>query len=80
MNQKKSSDKLASTAAKILQDSNASAIQQKLAGSVLSQASSNKQTGKEMEQIASKVLESEKYNDTTKSLAGSVLGQSNKER
>jgi hypothetical protein len=78
-NKKTSSQKALSEAAKILQDKNSSGIQKKLAGSVLSQADPNKQTGAEMETIASQVLQSTKYSDDTKSLAGSVLSQSNKE-
>ena len=78
-NKKASSQKESSKAAKILQDKNASEIQKKLAGSVLSQTDPDKQTGVEMETIASKVLQSNKYSDDTKSLAGSVLSQSNKE-
>ncbi len=80
MNKKESSKNLASEAAKILNDPNASQIQQKLAGSVLSQSGTDKQTGAVMEDIAARVLASDKYNDTTKSLAGSILSQSNKER
>lgn len=78
-NSKKSSQESLSQAAKILQDKNSSGIQKKLAGSVLSQANPDKQTGLEMETIASQVLQSTKYSDDTKSLAGSVLSQSNKE-
>lgn len=79
-NIKKSSKKLSSNAASILNDSNASSIQKKLAGSVLSQARTSNQTSGDMESIASNVLKSDKYNDKTKSLAASVLSQSNKER
>jgi hypothetical protein len=80
VNSKTSSENIASEAAKVLRQENASAIQRQLAGSVLSQASTGKQTGSQMEDIASKVLQSEKYSDLTKSLAGSVLSQSNKGR
>lgn len=79
-NKKKTSDNLASKAAKILSDKNSSATAKKLAGSALSQSNSDKQTGSELEDFASKVLKSPKYNDDTKSLAGSVLSQSNKSR
>lgn len=79
-NKKKSSKKMASNAASVLKDTNASKIQKTLAGSVLSQASTSNQTGSEMETVASKVLQSDKYNDETKSLAASVLSQSNKKR
>ncbi len=80
MNKKQSSQQMASTASKVLRDKNSSAIQKELAGSVLSQSSSNKQTGAQMETTASKILTSNKYNDLTKGLAGSVLSQANKER
>lgn len=71
---------MATKAAEILNDSNASKIQHRLAGSVLSQSQSSKQTSSKMEDIAAIVLASTKYNETTKSLAGSVLSQSTKER
>lgn len=80
MNNKRSSSKLASDAAKILNDKNASKIQRSLAGGVLSQRDPGKQTGAIMEDKASRVLQSEKYSDTTKSLAASLLSQSNKNR
>lgn len=80
MNTKKTSKSVASLAAQILQDSNASAIQKRLAGSALAQSSSAKQTGSEMETVASNVLRSDKYNSTTKEMAATVLSQSNKER
>lgn len=80
MNNKRSSSKLASDAAKILNDKNASKIQRSLAGGVLSQRDPSKQTGAAMEDKASRVLQSEKYSDTTKSLDASLLSQSNKKR
>ena len=80
MNQKKTSHNMASEAANILSSSKSSEIQQKLAGSVLSQVNSGYQTGAKMENIASKVLSSSKYNGTTKALAGCVLSQANKKR
>ncbi|EFO36214.1 conserved hypothetical protein [Vibrio parahaemolyticus Peru-466] len=46
----------------------------------MAQASSSKQTGKDMETKASKVLQSNKYSDDTKEFAASVLAQSNKKR
>lgn len=76
MNNKTSSQKMASMAAKILNDDTASRIQRSLAASVVAQASSGKQTGAEMENVASRVLKSTKYSDETKSLAASVLSQS----
>ena len=80
MNTKRSSSKLASDAAKILNDKNSSKIQRSLAGGVLSQRDPGKQTGAVMEDKPSRVLQSEKYSDTTKSLAASLLSQSNKNR
>lgn len=80
MNYKSTTNKMATSAAKILNNSHSSNIQRKLAGSVLSQANTEKQSGSYMEDLASKVLSSQKYNQTTKSLAGSVVSQSNKER
>ena len=80
MNNKRSSSKLASDAAKILNNQNAPKIQRSLAGGVLSQRDPGKQTGAAMENKASRVLQSEKYSDTTKRLAASLLSQSNKKR
>lgn len=79
-NVKQSSGKVAALASKTLQDNSASDIAKQLAGSVLAQAHTNKQTGAEMEDVASRVLRSEKYNEDTKTLAASVLSQSNKKR
>ena len=79
-NKKKTSRKVASLAAGVLQDKNASEIAKTLAGSVLAQVDSSKQTGSDLEDLASKALSSPKYSETTKSLAASVLSQSNKER
>lgn len=79
-NPKQTSDDVASRAARILQDANASQIQRSLAGSALAQNGTSKQTGAEMEEIASKALSSDKYNATTKELAASVLSQSNRDR
>ncbi|MCL1039468.1 hypothetical protein L2750_20355 [Shewanella submarina] len=79
-NTKKTSPKVASHAAKTLQDPAASKTAKKLAASALSQSSSDKQTGSEMEEFAAKVLKSEKYSDGTKTLAASVVSQSNKKR
>ena len=80
MNKKTSSDEMASKAAKILTDPSSSDIARRLAGSVLSQASTGNQTGAEMEDVASRVLKSDKYSDETQSLAASVLSQANKAR
>ena len=79
-NKKKTSDKIASLAAKTLQDKKTSRIAKELAGSALSQKIKKNQTGSEMEDKAAKVLKSNKYSDDTKKLAGSVLAQSNKKR
>lgn len=79
-NNKQSSAKLASQAAKALQNDNTSAIGKKLAASVLSQAAKGKETGKEMEAVASKVLNNDRYSDQNKSFAGSIVSQANKDR
>lgn len=79
-NTKKTSASVASQAALILKDPNASAIEKSLAGSALSQSSTNNQTGAHMEDIASQVLASPNYSEKTKTLAGSVLAQANKKR
>ena len=71
---------MARKASKILRNDNSSAIQKRLAASLVSQSNSRKQTGNAMETTASKVLKSDKYNSDTKSLAASVLSQSNKLR
>ena len=79
-NTKQSSTKLASAAAKALQDDKTSAIGKQLATSVSSQETKGKETGKDMEAIASKVLNSEHYSEQNKSFAGSLVSQSNKSR
>lgn len=79
-NTKKTSPKVASQAASVLGDPNASATAKSLAASALSQSGNGKQTGAAMEDKASKVLQSAKYSDATKTLAGTVLSQSNKLR
>lgn len=79
-NKKQTSKKMASKAAKILNDDGVSKIQKTLAASVLSQTSTSKETGKDMETTASKVLKSDKYNEETKGLAASLLSQSDKNR
>jgi len=79
-NSKRTSQKVASLAAKTLNDDSASKTAKKLAASVLSQCDPKKQTGAEVEDLASKVLDSNKYNATSKTLAGSALSQSNEER
>lgn len=79
-NIKTTSDKIASTASKVLTNPNSSNIAKKLAGSALSQKTKSHETGEEMETIASNVLKSDKYSETTKELAASILSQSNKNR
>jgi len=79
-NAKQSSPKVAHLAGQTLADPHASATAKALAGSVVAQAHTGKQTGKEMETKASQVLQSSKYSEETKALAGSVLSQSNKDR
>ena len=79
-NTKKTSKKVASLAAKTLNDPNASGIQKSLAGAALSQFGTGKQTGAEMEEKAARVLQSDKYATDTLALAGSVTSQANKKR
>ncbi|HAS6492330.1 TPA: hypothetical protein GRR58_07035 [Vibrio parahaemolyticus] len=80
MNTKQTTKQVASLAAATLQNPSASKTAKSLAGSVLAQSSSQKQTGGDLEEKASKVLRSSKYSEGTKSLAGSVLSQSNRKR
>jgi len=79
-NHKQSSPKIAQLASDTLRDPNSSATAKSLAGSVIAQSSTGKQTGAGMEDLASKVLLSTKYSDDTRSLSGSVLAQASKER
>jgi hypothetical protein len=79
-NKKKSTPKISHLASSILRNPSSSEISKSLAGSVLSQTDSTKQTGGKLEDLASKVLNSNKYSEDTKSLAGSVLSQSEKVR
>ncbi len=79
-NKKESSDEVTKLAVATLRNEHASETAKSLAGSVLSQSSSGKQTGADMEDLASRVLQSDKYSEDTKTLAGSVLSQSNKNR
>lgn len=71
---------MSSNASAVLRSNESSQIQKSFAASVLSQSSSNKVTGKDMETKVSKVLNSNKYSDVTKSLAASLLSQSDKRR
>lgn len=79
-NTKQSSTSVTHIAAQILKDPNASAIQKRLAGSVLSQSYTQKETGADMEAIASQALRNPNSSDITKTLAGSVVSQANKKR
>jgi hypothetical protein len=79
-NTKQTSSQVATLAAEVLQDAQASEIAKRLAGSALSQSGNGRQSGAELEDLASRVLRSERYSDVTKELAASVLSQSNKER
>jgi hypothetical protein len=79
-NLKRTSSKVTQIVTKVLNDDKSSKIQKSLAGSLLSQTNTLKETGKIMEEKASIVLKSSKFNNTTKSLAGSIISQSNKKR
>lgn len=79
-NKKSSAPKISQLASSILRNPSSSETAKSLAGSVLSQVDSSKQTGEKLEDLASKVLNSNKYSEDTKSLAGSVLSQSEKGR
>ncbi|HFR4115135.1 TPA: hypothetical protein ACQ31I_002822 [Yersinia enterocolitica] len=79
-NTKKTSASVASLAAQILKDPNASAIEKSLAGSALSQTNTDNQTGAHMEDVAAQVLAEPKSSKLAKTLAGSVLAQANKQR
>lgn len=71
----KSSPSVASTAGKVLQDPNASALQKSLAASVIAQSRTGKETSPEMATKAAEALQDGRVNDTTLTLAGSVLSQ-----
>lgn len=79
-NSKRTSDSVASTAARVLQSPSSPAIQKSLAASALSQAVSGRETGAEMETKAAKALDNPRSAATTKKLAASVVAQSNKKR
>ena len=79
MNQKVSSEKMTHLAAEILRDPNATHVEKSLAGSVLSQADPEKQTGDHLETVAAEVLRhSDQFSSSAVSLAGSVLAQGKK--
>lgn len=75
-NRKKSSKQKASLASKVMRDPKASKIEKSFAASVLSQASSDKETGEKMETRAAKALQSENSSEILKKLAGSLVSQS----
>lgn len=79
-NSNRSGSSTTSLAARTLTSKSASGVQKSLAASVLSQASTNRVTGKAMEGIASSALRSAKASPTTQKLAGSVVSQSSKKR
>lgn len=79
-NSKKSSKVVTHLAAQILKDPQAKKIDKSLAGSVLAQANTAKETGKSMEAKAAAALREGKSDSVTKTLAGSVVAQSNKAR
>ncbi|WP_277977967.1 hypothetical protein [Pantoea endophytica] len=79
-NTKQSSKSVTHIAAQTLKDPNASAIQKSLAGSVLSQSHTQKETGADMEAKVSQALKNPNSSDVTKTLAGSVVSQANKNR
>jgi len=79
-NHKQTGEDIATLASKVLLDPNASVVGKKLAGSALSQSSTDKQTGAEMEELASKILKDGTDSSSVLSLAASVLAQANKER
>ncbi|MCS3833443.1 hypothetical protein HNP10_002204 [Aeromonas veronii] len=80
VNKKQTSPSVASQAAQVLKDPNASKIQKSLAGSALAQASTGKQPSPAMEAKAGAALQSDKYSDKTKTFAGSIVAQSEKNR
>lgn len=79
-NKKQSSRQVFRLAATTLADRKASRTAKSLAGSVLAQANTDKQTGAVLENQASRVLQSPKYSEATETLAGSVLSQADKGR
>lgn len=79
-NHKQTSEEIATLASAVLRDPLSKELGKKLAGSALSQSSTDKQTGAEMEELASKILSDRTHSATERSLAASVLAQANKER
>lgn len=79
-NAKQTSARVASLAAKTLQDESASALQRSLAGSALRQAGAPAETGAKTEAKAGKALDNPNSSDVTLTLAGSVTAQSRRSR
>ena len=77
-NNKITSNKVASLAAQVLNDKQASQVSKQLAGSALSQKNKGNETSEKIEKIASKILDNPSSSALSKQLAGSVLAQSNK--
>ena len=77
---KKTSIKVASTAAKTLRSNTASKRQKTLAASILAQSKTNKVTSERVERIASNALKSKSSAALTKELAGSAVSQSTVKR
>ena len=73
---KKTSPRIASTAAKTLRSKAASKRQKTLAASVLSQSRTKKITSERVEKIASNAMKSKTSASLTKKLAGSAMSQS----
>lgn len=79
-NSKQTSEAVATLAAETLRDRTPSRIAKQLAGAALSQSSTSRQTGAQMEALEGKVMQSEKYSDDTKTLPASVVAQANNAR
>lgn len=80
MNNKVTTDSLASLAAMVLHDQQSSETARRLAGSALSQVNRGNETTSNLAALASQVLTSNKYSEITKELAGSVLSLADKNR
>lgn len=71
----KTSRGVGSKASSVLKDSSASKSAKSIAGSVLSQAKTNKVTSKEVATKAARALDNPRTNSTNKTIAGSALTQ-----
>ncbi|MGC9350477.1 MAG: hypothetical protein ACP5D3_00635 [Sulfurovum sp.] len=80
MGSKKTTEQMASTAAKTLGSNTSSKRQKILAASVLSQSKTKKVISERIERIVSNALKSKTSAQLTKKLAGSTLSQSTKKR